>query len=99
MSDPIERVLRTPDSAFVNISGWDWGSPHYFTSTLFGASIRIAYWDLGPRESPTVPALLVAVVARHTAAGAAHSWRACLELSEPPASEAAAVRRLSSRVV
>eukprot|EP00658_Telonema_sp_P-2_P011004 TRINITY_DN14187_c0_g1_i1.p1 TRINITY_DN14187_c0_g1~~TRINITY_DN14187_c0_g1_i1.p1 ORF type:complete len:337 (+),score=52.00 TRINITY_DN14187_c0_g1_i1:141-1151(+) len=41
------RILRTPDSAFDQLPGWEWGEPSYFVSRLFGAEVRMAYWDLG----------------------------------------------------
>ena len=40
------EVLRTPDAAFADLPGWQY-EPLYFTSSLFGAQVRIAYYDLG----------------------------------------------------
>ena len=39
-------VLRTPDARFDNLPLWDY-EPQYFTSTLYGLEVRIAYYDLG----------------------------------------------------
>ena len=39
-------MLRTPDSCFDNLPLWD-HEPKYFTSTLYGLAVRIAYYDLG----------------------------------------------------
>ena len=39
-------VLRTPDVCFDNLPLWDY-EPQYFTSTLYGLEVRIAYYDLG----------------------------------------------------
>ena len=39
-------MLRTPDSCFDNLPLWD-QEPKYFTSTLYGLAVRIAYYDLG----------------------------------------------------
>ena len=48
------QVLRTPDAAFDNLPGWGW-EPSYFTSTLFGAEVRIAFYDLGdPSAAETI---------------------------------------------
>ena len=39
-------VLRTPDACFDNLPLWNY-EPQYFTSTLYGLEVRIAYYDLG----------------------------------------------------
>ena len=50
MSDSTTAVLRTPDGCFDNLPLWD-VEPHYFTSTLFGLEVRIAYYDLCEKEA------------------------------------------------
>ena len=48
------RILRTPDKYFVDLPDWPY-DPHYFTSTLFGLEVRIAYYDEGdPSAQETV---------------------------------------------
>jgi haloalkane dehalogenase len=39
-------VLRTPAAHFENLPGWPY-QPEYFTSTLYGMEVRIAYYDIG----------------------------------------------------
>ena len=39
--------LSSPSSS-TSKSPWRWGRPAYFYSQLFGATVRIAYWDLLP---------------------------------------------------
>ena len=39
------EVLRTPDAAFDGLVDWPY-PPAYYTSTLFGADVRIAFYDL-----------------------------------------------------
>jgi len=41
-------VLHTPDACFDNLPLWDY-EPQYFTSTLYGLEVRIAYYDLGEK--------------------------------------------------
>ena len=41
-------VLRTPDACFDNLPLWE-HEPKYFTSTLYGLEVRIAYYDLGEK--------------------------------------------------
>jgi haloalkane dehalogenase len=41
-------VLQTPDACFDNLPLWDY-EPQYFTSTLYGLEVRIAYYDLGEK--------------------------------------------------
>ena len=47
----ISVVKRTPAEALRNVVGWEWGEPAFFTSRLFNADVRVAYWDLGPEEA------------------------------------------------
>lgn len=44
-------LIRTPLAAFekIPLPGWRFGKPLYFTSKLFDASIRIAYWIVEPQ--------------------------------------------------
>ena len=54
-------IIRTPVACFENIPlpGWSFGKPMYFTSKLFDASIRIAYWIVDPQgEKPKETILL-----------------------------------------
>ncbi|MEM7133016.1 MAG: haloalkane dehalogenase [Chloroflexota bacterium] len=46
----LTTVLRTPDACFQNLPLWDY-EPQYFTSTLYGMTVRIAYYDLGEKEA------------------------------------------------
>ncbi len=43
-------VLRTPAARFENLPGWPY-QPKYFTSTLYGVEVRIAYYDIGPHAA------------------------------------------------
>ena len=43
-------VLRTPEACFDNLPLWNY-EPQYFTSTLYGLKVRIAYYDLGEEEA------------------------------------------------
>ena len=43
-------VLRTPDEHFANLPLWPY-EPKYFTSKLYDMDVRIAYYDLGPRDA------------------------------------------------
>ncbi|MEM7536386.1 MAG: haloalkane dehalogenase [Chloroflexota bacterium] len=43
---PSTAVLRTPDECFDDLPLWNY-EPQYFTSTLYGMDVRIAYYDLG----------------------------------------------------
>jgi haloalkane dehalogenase len=45
-----ERVLRTPDTHFDDLPLWDY-EPSYFTSRLYGLEVRMAFYDLGPRDA------------------------------------------------
>lgn len=46
----IMSILRTPDICFDNLPLWEY-EPHYFTSTLYGMKVRIAYYDLGDKDA------------------------------------------------
>ncbi len=48
MKSSTMSVLRTPDACFDNLPLWDY-EPQYFTSTLYGLEVRIAYYDLGEK--------------------------------------------------
>eukprot|EP01050_Picozoa_sp_SAG11_P029740 SAG11_NODE_8495_length_1009_cov_1.289011_1_plen_181_part_00 len=52
------EVLRTPDAAFEGLPGWK-HVPSYYTSTLFGSAVRIAYYDLGARPEKANETLLL----------------------------------------
>ena len=43
-------VPRTPEACFDNLPLWNY-EPQYFTSTLYGLKVRIAYYDLGEEEA------------------------------------------------
>ena len=48
-------ALRTPASCFdIDLPGWNWGEPQFFTSRLFASQIRIAYWIVNPHGMETV---------------------------------------------
>ena len=47
---PAAVVLRTPDEHFENLPLWPY-EPKYFTSKLYDMDVRIAYYDLGPRDA------------------------------------------------
>ena len=48
-----KSVLRTPDSYFSALPLWDY-EPQYFTSRLYGLDVRMAYYDLGNKESDEI---------------------------------------------
>mmetsp|Transcript_15083 Transcript_15083/g.18282 ORF Transcript_15083/g.18282 Transcript_15083/m.18282 type:complete len:344 (+) Transcript_15083:1908-2939(+) len=52
-SKKILNVLRTPEEVLVQSfqKGWKWGKPSYFVSKLFASEVRIAYWDIGPKDA------------------------------------------------
>ena len=49
-SKSMTPVLRTPDTCFDNLPLWDY-EPQYFTSTLYGMAVRMAYYDLGTKDA------------------------------------------------
>ena len=60
------EVLRTPDAAFDGLVDWPY-PPAYYTSTLFGADVRIAFYDLcGGRHADAAETVSALAAPCHT---------------------------------